>query len=177
MGLKSSFKEEIKDAVKSFKLPKYTEIPNVGLYLEQTAKYISEIGCLGDLGLTGSMISNYVKKGLIQNPVKKQYNRDQIAYLIFIAMAKSVLSMEDIKLLIEMQKKTYDPCVAYGYLASEVENVVGYVFGLKDEMDQIPGDSHEAKVMLRNVIITVAYKAYLDKYFAYYRENKNDTEP
>ena len=164
------FKEALRQAAKDFKLPKYNEIPNVGLYLEQTAKYISEIGHTGDGFITGSMISNYVKKGIISNPVKKQYSRDQIAYLIFITMAKTVLSMDDIKLLIEIQQKTYEPEVAYNYLAEEFENVVGYVFGLKAEMETIGRNNHDAKVMLRNLIITVAHKAYLDKCFSYYRE-------
>ncbi len=161
--------EKVKEAVKNFKLPKYNEIPNVGLYLEQTAKYISEINYNGDAVITGSMISNYVKKGLISNPVKKQYSREQIAYLIFISMAKTVLNMEDIRLLIEMQKTTYEPEVAYNYLVEEFENVVGYVFGLKNEMAKIGENNHETKMMLRNLIITVAHKAYLDMCFKYYR--------
>ncbi len=164
-----SFKEVLKEAAKEFKLPKYNEIPSVGLYLEQTAKYISEINYNGEPSITGSMISNYVKKGLITNPVKKQYSRDQIAYLIFISIAKTVLSMEDIRLLIEMQKETYPNEVAYNYLVEEFENVVGYVFGLKDEMKTVGNNNHEVKVMLRNLIITVAHKAYLDMCFKYYR--------
>lgn len=166
------FKNAFKDAAKDFKLPKYNEIPNVGLYLEQTAKYITEINYNGEPMITGSMISNYVKKGLISNPVKKQYSRDQIAYLIFIAMAKSVLSMEDIKLLIEMQKQSYPNEIAYNYLVEEFENVVGYVFGLKDEMETIGKNNHEVKIMLRNLIITVAHKAYLDVCFKYYRNKE-----
>ncbi len=162
--------EQMKNTVLSFKLPRYNEIPDVGLYLEQTAKYISSITGVGDFAITGSMISNYVKKGIISNPVKKQYSRNQIAYLIFISMAKSVLSMEDIKLLIEIQQKTYEPEIAYSYLVAEFENVMYYVFGIKDEMETIGKNNHEAKVMLRNLIITVAHKAYLDMCFKYYRK-------
>lgn len=171
------FKNELNDAVINFKLPKYNEIPNVGLYLEQTAKYICEIGQAGGVVITGSMISNYVKKGLISNPVKKQYSREQIAYLIFIAMAKSILSMDDIKLLIEIQKKTYAPEVAYTYLATEFENVLEYVFGVKDEIEVVGENNHESKLMLRNLIITIAHKAYLEMYFKFYREeNKKDAK-
>ncbi|MBR5535459.1 MAG: DUF1836 domain-containing protein [Clostridia bacterium] len=164
-----NFKDELKKAVLNFNLPKYNEIPSVGLYLEQTAKYISEINCNGEMIITSSMISNYVKKGLITNPVKKQYSRDQIAYLIFISMAKTVLSMEDIRLLIEMQKENYENEKAYNYLVEEFENVVKYVFGLQDEMVKIGENNHEVKMMLRNLIITVAHKAYLDTCFRYYR--------
>ncbi len=165
--------ENMKHSVPDFKLPKYSEIPNVGLYLEQTAKYISE--CLAPLGtnmVTGSMISNYVKKGLISNPVKKQYNREQIAYLIFIVMAKAVLSIEDIKLMIELQQKTYDSSVAYTYLSEELENVFDYVFGIKDKLENPGNNNHDVKIMLRTVVITIVHKVYLDMFFASYRNEK-----
>lgn len=167
-------KDEILNSIRSFALPRYDEIPNVGLYLEQTSKYISEyLECLGDCALTGSMISNYVKKGLISNPVKKQYDRDQIAYLIFIAVAKSVLSMEDIRLLIRMQQSAYDSRKAYEYFRMELENVLFYIFGLKDTLDTVGNDRTHTKNMLRNVIITAAHKAYLDKYFAVLHDEQN----
>ena len=160
-------KDEILNSIRNFALPRYEEIPNVGLYLEQTSKYISEyLACLGDFALTGSMISNYVKKDLISNPVKKQYNREQIAYLIFIAIAKSVLSMEDIRLLIQLQKDAYASQKAYEYFRLELENVLFYVFGLKETLDNVGNDQTDTKNMLRTVIVTAAHKAYLDKYFA-----------
>lgn len=159
-------KEEIAASVQGFKLPRYQEIPEVGLYLEQVSEYISEyLMPLGNIALTGSMISNYVKKGLVSNPVKKQYNRDQIAYLFFIAVAKTVLSMEDIRLMVELQKNTYQAQVAYDYFCSEFENVVQYVFGMKESLDVIGVDDTDEKSMLRNTIITVAHKVYLDKFF------------
>lgn len=173
--MNEEFTHALKDTVTNFRLPKYNEIPNVGLYLEQTSKYISDIGHIWQIQITGSMISNYVKKGIIPSPVKKQYSREQIANLIFITMAKSVLSMEDIKLILEIQRKTYEPEVAYTYLVDEFENVMGYVFGLKDQIETIGRNNHEVKVMLRNLIITIAHKAYLEMCFKYYRSEK-DTE-
>ena len=159
-------KTEIKSLIKDFSLPRYNDIPNVGLYLEQVVKYISEyLSPLGSFSLTGSMVSNYVKKGLVENPIKKQYDRKQIASLIFIAVAKNVLSMDDILLLFNMQEKTYEPKRAYDYFCNELENVLGYVFGLK-HIETIGSDSNDTKTMLRNTIIAVAYKVYHDKYLA-----------
>ena len=82
-------------------LPTYDQIPNVGLYLEQVTKYVNEsLEPLGCAPLTGSMISNYVKKGLLRNPVKKQYDREHIARLMVIAVSKTVLPLEDISRLL-----------------------------------------------------------------------------
>lgn len=165
--MKHERNESVIQGIREFSLPRYQEIPNVGLYLEQAAKYVSEyLTCLGDFALTGSMISNYVKKGLVSNPVKKQYDREQIAQLFFIAVAKTVLSMDDIGLLLRIQRKTYDPQRAYDYFRAELENVLQYVFGIKEGLDTIGENSTREKDMLRNVIITVAHKAYLDRYFA-----------
>lgn len=165
--MKQNSKEEIKNLIKEFSFPRYNDIPNVGLYLEQVVKYISEyLEPLGSFSLTASMVSNYVKKDLIGNPVKKQYDREQIARLFFVAVAKNVLSIEDIRLLFEMQHETYEPRRAYDYFCSEFENMLQFVFGLKENLDTVGTDSNDTKTMLRNTIIAVAYKVYLDKYLA-----------
>lgn len=159
-------KQNLIESIKGFDLPEYNEIPNVGLYLEQTAKYISEyLEPIQDSPITGSMISNYVKKGLVSNPVKKQYDREQIAYLFFISIAKSVISMEDIKILLNLQSKIYKPDVAYNYFQAELENVLGYVFKIKDTIDEIGTEHSEEKMLLRNIIVAVAHKVYIDKCF------------
>ena len=165
--MEKQVKEEIQNLIKEFSLPRYNDIPNVGLYLEQVVKYISEyLEPLGSFSLTASMVSNYVKKGLVENPVKKQYNREQIARLFFVSVAKNVLSIEDIRLLFEMQHATYESKRAYDYFCNEFENLLQYVFGLKENLDTIGTDSNDTKTMLRNTIIAVAYKVYLDKYLA-----------
>ena len=159
-------KDAIRASVQSFRLPKFEEIPDIGLYLDQTVKYIGEyFAPLQSITLTPSMVSNYVKRGLIANPVKKRYDRTHIAYLFFIATAKTVLSLEDIQSLITLQKGTYDAETAYQYFCREFENILFFIFGLKDTLDEVGVDSNDEKAMLRNTIITVAHKVYLDKCF------------
>ena len=167
-------KEVLIKSIKDFRLPEYNEIPNVGLYLEQTAKYINEyLKPIQDSQITGSMISNYVKKGLVSNPIKKQYNREQIAYLFFISLAKSVISMDDIKSLLILQSRIYTPDVAFNYFQQELKNVLDYVFKVKDTIDEIGTLHSEEKLLLRNIIITVAHKAYIDKCFKILHENED----
>lgn len=170
-------KEEMMETVRHFRLPRYREIPDVGLYLEQVAKYMSDyLSPLRDVTITSSMISNYVKRGLVQNPVKKQYYREQIAYLIFIAVAKNILSLENIHTFITMQRRTYDGQVAYDYFCSELENIVAYVFGLKSELETVGEDDTDEKTMLRNTIITVAHKTYLGMCFQAIQKEANAKE-
>ncbi len=154
-------------------MPRYSEIPCMGLYLEQTTKYICEhLAPLQENAITGSMISNYVKKGLVSNPVKKQYSREQIAYLLFIALAKSVVSLDNLTAFIRLQQRTYPTERAYEYLCDELENTLQYVFGLKEELASVGLDSTDEKFMLRSTIITVAHKIYLEKCFAVMAEEE-----
>ncbi len=165
----------VRDSIRDFSLPLYSEIPNVGLYLEQTSKYITEyLSYLGDFNLTGSMISNYVKQGLIASPVKKQYSREQIAYLFFIALAKTVLSMDDIRMMFDLQKGSYTPQTAYEYLRLELGNVLDYVFGVKDTLDAVGVDDTLEKDILRNTIITIAHKVYLDKFLNVLHQSRSE---
>ena len=85
-----------------FQMPRFREIPNVGLYLEQTVQYINDCIAPLDLAITSSMLSNYVKKGYVDRPVKKQYNAEQIAYLIFMSIVKQTLSMENIAVVMDI---------------------------------------------------------------------------
>ena len=41
-----------------------------------------------------------------------------------------------------------------------------YVFGLKEALDTVGSSNTDTKTLLRNTIITVAHKAYLDRHFA-----------
>ena len=158
----------MKTSIQGFHMPRYQDIPNMGLYLEQTTKYLNHfLAPLGCMEVTSSMISNYVKKGLIPSPVKKLYYADQIAYLFFIIIAKQVLSMENIVELSERQKKTYTVPVAYDYFCCELENMLYYVFGLSDSVAKIGVTATHEKTLLRSVIIAAAHIIYLDRCLAY----------
>ena len=169
-----AIKEKMDAALQDIRLPRYREIPDVGLYLEQVTKYVSDsLAPLGQGAVTGSMVSNYVKKGILASPVRKQYGREQIAHLIYITVVKSVLPMEDIRLMLSIQKRTYDSAVAYDYFCTELENVLDYVLGRKPEMDAVGVERTAGeKLMLRNTIITVAHKVYLTRLCAVLREQE-----
>ena len=162
--MKTQTKERITESVRHFRLPRYEEIPNVGLYLEQTTKYISEfLEPIQQGALTASMISNYVKKHLIENPVKKQYSRDQIAYLIFIAVAKNVLSLDALINFIHLQQRTYTVQKAYDYFCSEFENLLQFTFEVSDAVDMGFDDASDEKRLLFSCIVAVTQKLYLEK--------------
>ena len=84
----------------NFSYPKWEDIPNIDLYLDQVLLYVNQV-CAPvspdkDKGLTASMVNNYVKHDYLTKPVKKKYQRQQIARLIAITTLKSVFSIQEI---------------------------------------------------------------------------------
>ncbi len=171
--MKEEIKKQLANKIKNFRLPRYHEIPDDGLYLEQTAQYINDIlKPLGCIEITTSMISNYVKKGIIAPPIKKLYHAEQIAYLFYIAIAKNVLSMDHILQLRKMQEKTYPATIAYDYLCAEFENMLFYVYGLKDFVNGIGITQSDEKVLFREVIIAATNSIHLTDCFNALQEEK-----
>ena len=162
--MKLETKQQISQSIADFRLPRYNEIPNVGLYLEQATKYVCEyLAPLGEYNLTPSMISNYVKKGLIANPVKKQYSREHIAYLFFIAVAKSVLSLDALTGFIKLQQQTYTLPKAYDYFAEQFETLLRFSFEVQDSMELVGEDNTDEKRLLFTCIAAAVQKVYLEK--------------
>lgn len=162
--MKNETKQRIAESIKDFRLPRYNEIPNLGLYLDQATKYVCEhLEPLGQFSLTPSMISNYVKKGLIANPVKKLYGREQIAYLFFIAVAKSVLSLDALTGFIKVQQSSYTLPKAYDYFCEQFEELLRFTFELQDTVDMVGEDNTDEKRLLFTCIVAAVQKVYLEK--------------
>lgn len=167
-------KSKIAEKIKDFRLPEYRELPNVGLYLDQVTKYINSfLAPLGCMEITPSMVSNYVKKGVIDSPVKKLYYAEQIGYLFFVSIAKNVLTIENIMKLIERQRKIYDAETAYTYFCQELQNVLWYICGLKGELEQIGSmKNSEVKMIFRSLIVSASHIIFLSSCFDMLNESK-----
>ncbi len=153
-----------------FQLPRYAEITNVGLYLEQTVKFINNyLAPLGVSGITSSMVSNYVKQKLIANPDKKQYYTDHIAHLMFIAITKAVVSLDDIRMMIGLQQERYTIQKAYDYFCDKLEELLQSACAASPPADMIEDSQSDAKDLLNTALNTVVSKIYLDKYLAMFR--------
>ncbi len=162
-------------AIRDYRLPSFSEIPDVGLYLNQAATYINRYlePFLG-FSITESMISNYVKKKLIDNPVKKQYSREMIAYLLFIALCKNVSSLDDIMLLINLQKENNHTVQrAYEYFKREFEAILLDVFGLKKRESGSDESRSTEEELLQKLVVAIAHKIYVDAAFRKLREGVN----
>ena len=171
--MKNEIKGLFASKVRDFRLPRYSELPNVGLYLEQVTKYAN--GILEPLGipaLTPSMISNYVKKGVVESPVRKLYYPEHLAYILFVGVGKSVMSIDDISYIYELQKSIYSCNVAYDYFCEEFENMLAYTAGIKSAVDNVGVTDTELKTALRSVIICVTNLLFVESSIEEFRNRE-----
>ncbi len=137
---------DIRHTLDSMHLPAYKEIPDVGLYLEQVTRFINTaLESFPDMSVTPSMISNYVKLKVVTRPEKKAYSRDQIVALLFVAVAKTVLSMDNIRKAFEIRRRNSNVETGYEYFRRSLEHALTS-FG-KDPIpwnpEEIPRDVSE----------------------------------
>ena len=156
--------EKLNEILKNFHLPTYGEIPDVGLYLEQVVKYINSfLTDFPEMHVTSSMISNYVKLKIITSPHKKTYSRNQIGALIFIVCVKTVLSMDHIRECLRMVPTFESYKEAYEFFRVKMLWVMDSFRETSDDL--VRTSANETESALENIVIAVAHKMYLERYF------------
>ncbi len=87
-----------------------SKVPNINLYMDQVLSFMNENlehykQNPKDKILTKSMINNYVKNELIPKPENKKYFPQHIISLIYIFYLKQILSLEDVKTIMNQYEK------------------------------------------------------------------------
>lgn len=83
---------------------RWDELPDIPLYMDQVIGFLGEKLSFYETNtklLTNSMINNYVKSEVIPHPNKKKYSKEHLGQLVMICMLKHILSIADIKTLLE----------------------------------------------------------------------------
>ncbi len=96
-------RRELAERLGSVHISRIREMPRIELYLDQLLTLVSqelEFMRLPDETLvTGSMVNNYVKQGVIPAPRKKRYTRRHVAALLFVCALKRVFSIAQVSQL------------------------------------------------------------------------------
>lgn len=113
---------------------KAEDIPGIDLYMDQVTTFMDKKlrnttrDPENDKILTKTMINNYAKNDLLPPPVKKKYSKEHVLLLIFIYYYKNVLSITDIRTLLQPITERY-----FGTKESlNLEAVYNEVFGMQE---------------------------------------------
>lgn len=126
-----------KNDILDFHIPRWDELPEIELYMDQVVSYLEkklEIFSETDDQkiITSTMINNYVKQKVVKPPVNKRYGRLQLAYLFVVCLLKRLMSISEICESIEVMLKKYNSQQVYDLFCNELENALHAVFTGKD---------------------------------------------
>lgn len=155
-------------SINEFHIPRWNELPNVDLYLDQVVNLINStlspyIFLNNDKKkeniqvLTKTMINNYVKNNLIEAPEKKLYSKIQLSKLFVICILKQVYSMQDIRTLISISLEKTKAQEKYDTFCYLFEKALVCTFNQEDFIDNNTENSH----LLRYVLLSCSYKIYV----------------
>ena len=88
----------------------WNDIPDIDLYMDQVIGYMKRqhIGFSVSEHLTPAMVNNYVKQKVMPKAAGKRYSREHIAYLTAICLLKQVVSVGEVKTLLDSQMPEND---------------------------------------------------------------------
>ena len=162
---------ECEKKLQNYHMPRYKELPDLGLYMDQVISYVNKVLNVFDDPepnlITPSMINNYVKHGIMPPPNGKKYSNTHLAYICSIYFLKQVLSMDEIKAAITHQLRLNNDLKAYIYFCSELEDALKNCCLLtKKESDRIISPEDDTKYSLKAVTISIANLLYAQKVIA-----------
>ena len=156
----------------NFHIPRWEELPNIDLYMDQVVSFIEEslISLFPskddneDKVVTKTMINNYVKHGILTPPINKKYNRTHLARLIVICILKQVYSINDINSLIALALETSGIEISYNKFCILVERAIDSTFK-KEEFVYPNEELTDERYLLKTVVQTFVNKLYVQKTF------------
>lgn len=114
-----------RETVQHVHLPRWKELPTLGLYVDQVVTVVNEQLASFDVEpLTKAMVNNYVKNKVIQAPIKKKYAVNQLVDLLLIGFFKVSFNIDDIRAgIAQLTISTY-PQQAYDHFATVLEAIL-----------------------------------------------------
>lgn len=135
-------------------------IPKIPLYMDQLLSFFD--GSLegfkrseDDVILTKTMVNNYVKSKVLEAPVKKKYDQNQMMKLAMIYQIKNILSIGEIKQIMDLRA---DNEVGEDYKAfvEEENNQLSAMSNIMEDLDL--GDEEAVLEAIISLVIESSFK-------------------
>ncbi len=211
MSTRSQIEKELLRSVAGLSYIEPDTIPNIDLYMDQVTTFMDERlsaskRSADDKTLTKTMINNYTKGRILPPPDKKKYSKEHMLLLTFIYYFKSVLSISDMKELLNPITDKYfgKEGINMEYIYEEVFDEVRGMFHIlakdidnkfkksEESFTDVPEDEREmlqhfslicmlsfdiyVKELLINKLIDIDSKKYHENGKRENKENKSDSE-
>lgn len=153
----------------NYQLPRWEDIPDIGLYMEQVLTLLKQYldflppDLKDEQFITAATINNYVNKKYMPKPYNKRYYRIHIAYMIMICTLKHCLSISMLQKIIPMDieedkvKAIYAAYatrhkIAIEYFTEQIKVVAGPILYNTDPEHQVSVHGTEDLITVSAVI-------------------------
>ena len=133
---------ELTEYLKSLHHVHAGSLPSLDLYMDQVTGFMEEhLASMKrhpeDKALTKTMINNYAKNKILPPPVGKRYNKNHMLILLLIYYYKSMLSLSDIRTVVDPLAENYFSLHSKPRLTDIYEEIFSFANG---EMQSLIGD-------------------------------------
>lgn len=148
---------ELKERMEQERPAPWDALPDLALYMDQIISYMPRqlIRYDESENLTSAMVNNYIKDGLLPRADGKRYGQTHLAYLTAICALKQVLSVREIRVLLQSGTQGREPERLYDYFCRELDAALKETSGELEENTR-PED-------LARLALGLALRSYADK--------------
>ncbi len=155
--------------MKNVNLPRWEELPTIGLYMDQTLEFINyHLEFLNEITgekLTKTMVNNYVKVGIIEAPVNKRYTTHHLGYLIAVCILKQAFSIQEINKLIKFQISTSKSSKGYNSFCQKFEDALNSATSADEDLNVVKSSDENGRI-LRITVSVIANKLYIQDFIS-----------
>lgn len=126
---------ELKERLNRERPSTWENLPDIALYMDQVISYMPRqlIRYDENENLTSAMVNNYIKDGLLPRADGKKYGQTHLAYLTAICALKQVLSVKEMKALIQDGLQGREPERVYDYFCRAMDGALNEAANTLDE--------------------------------------------
>lgn len=148
---------ELKERLKEERPAPWDALPDLALYMDQIISYMPRqlIRYDESENLTSAMVNNYIKDGLLPRADGKRYGQTHLAYLTAICALKQVLSVKEMKTLIQNGTEGYEAEQLYSYFCRVLDSA------LTETADELKEET--SREDLARLALGLALRSYADK--------------
>ncbi len=166
---------EIKTRLAQDRPSGWDALPDIDLYMDQVVSYLPRQSVGGKVpAMTSAMINNYVKDDLLPRACGKRYRREHLIYLTAIGLLKNVLTVKDMKLLLDMEIQEGQESVFYERLLQGIDQAYG---ATAQEIDPNLTEEELAVQAMRLALASCAAKNACEQLLAVIREKNPQEDP
>lgn len=148
---------ELKERLTDHRPAAWDALPDIALYMDQLIAYLPRqlIRYEETDVLTSAMVNNYIKDGLVPRAKGKRYDRTHLAYLTAICALKQVLSVKEMKALLQSGTLGHEPEQVYDYFCRELDRA------LRETAQELTAELEPEE--LPKLALSLALRSYADK--------------